>query len=135
MRAGDVLVFFVDPQRPLRDQNELVQFTQAHPGWKIEWRVQRGTQLSDPIVVQIPQPLDPKDATLGLNLETPLIEAPVKAAQEMWTVVASIPRMFGQVFAGTAPPMRSSDRSAFIKSPAKSLSAADSSPYWNCSGY
>jgi regulator of sigma E protease len=102
VRAGDVLLFFVEPQRPLRDQNELAQFTQAHPGWKIEWRVQRGTQLSDLIVVQIPQPLDPKDATLGLNLEMPLIEAPIKAAQNMWTVVVSIPTMVGQVFAGSA---------------------------------
>ena len=102
VRAGDVLLFFVEAQRPLRDQNELAQFTQAHPGWKIEWRVQRGTQLSDLIVVQIPQPLDPKDATLGLNLEMPLIEAPIKAVQNMWTVVVSIPTMVGQVFAGSA---------------------------------
>jgi regulator of sigma E protease len=103
VRAGDALLFFVESQRPLRDQDELARFTQAHPGWKVEWRVQRGTQLSDIIVVQIPQPLDSKDATLGLNLQTSLLEAPVKAVQDMWTVVTSIPTMFAQVFAGTAP--------------------------------
>jgi regulator of sigma E protease len=103
VHAGDVLLFFVEPQRSLRDQNELAQFTQAHPGWKIEWHVARGNQLSDTIVVQIPQPLDPKDATLGLNLQTTLLDAPRQAAQDMWTVVASIPTMIGQVFAGTAP--------------------------------
>ena len=39
VRAGDVLIFMVDPKgRPLKDQNELAAFTQAHTGWKIEWR-------------------------------------------------------------------------------------------------
>ncbi len=103
VRAGDVLLFFVDSQRPLRDQNELEQFTQAHLGWKIEWRVQRGSELSDPIVVSIPASLDPKDAALGLNLQMSPLDAPAKAAQDMWTVVAAIPMMFQQLFAGTAP--------------------------------
>jgi regulator of sigma E protease len=103
VRAGDVLLFFVESQRPLRDENELAQFTQAHPGWKIEWRIARGSRLGDVIVVQIPQTLDPKDATLGLGLQTPLLNAPLKAAQDMWMIVASIPTMFSQLFTGALP--------------------------------
>jgi regulator of sigma E protease len=98
-----VLLFFVESNRPLRDQNELAQFTQAHPGWKIEWRIARGNRLGDVIVVQIPEPLDPKDATLGLDLHTSLIDAPIKAAQDMWMIVASIPTMFNQLFTGALP--------------------------------
>jgi regulator of sigma E protease len=103
VRAGDVLLFFVESQRPLRDQTELEQFTQTHAGWKIEWRVLRGKELSDPIVVQIPQPLDPQSAALGLNLQTSLLEAPIKAAQDMWLVVTTIPMMFSQMFSGSLP--------------------------------
>lgn len=104
VRAGDVLIFMVDPKgRPLRDQNELASFTQSHTGWKIEWRIARGTQVSDPITVQIPEQIDSRNATLGLNLTTSLVDAPIRAAQEMGLVIASIPTMFGQLFAGTAP--------------------------------
>lgn len=104
VRAGDVLVFMVDPKgRTLKDQSELSSFAQSHPGWKIEWRIARGAQVSNPIAVQIPQQIDDRNATLGLNLTTPLIEAPVKAVQQMGLVIASIPTMFGQLFAGTAP--------------------------------
>lgn len=104
VRAGDVLIFMVDPRgRPLRDQNELASFTQAHTGWKIEWRIARGTHVSDPIPVQIPEQIDSRNATLGLKLTTSLVDAPVKAAQQMGFIVAAIPTMFAQVFAGTAP--------------------------------
>jgi regulator of sigma E protease len=103
IREGDALLFFVESNRPLRDQNDLAQYTQAHPGWKIEWRVARDNRLGDVIVVQIPQPLDPKDATLGLDLQMSLVEAPLKAAQDMWMVVASIPTMFSQLFTGSIP--------------------------------
>jgi regulator of sigma E protease len=103
VRAGDALLFFVESRRPLRDQNELEQFTQAHPGWKIEWRVLRGKELSDTITVQIPQPLEPSAAALGLNLQMSLLDAPVKAAQDMWTVITSIPAMFSQLFTGALP--------------------------------
>lgn len=104
VRAGDVLVFIVDPQgRTLKDQNELGEFAQAHLGWKIEWRVYRDNQLSEPIVVQIPEQLTPAQATLGLNLETSLVDAPIKAIQSMWTIIASIPATFAQMFAGNAP--------------------------------
>lgn len=104
VRAGDVLVFLVDPKgRTLKDQNELVEFTPSHLGWKIEWRIVRNAQVSDPITVQIPEKLDPQDAALGLNLTTYILDAPIKAAQDMWYIVASIPPMFAQLFAGTAP--------------------------------
>jgi regulator of sigma E protease len=65
--------------------------------------VLRGKELSDPIVVQIPQPLDPQSAALGLNLQTSLLEAPIKAAQDMWLVVTTIPMMFSQMFSGSLP--------------------------------
>jgi regulator of sigma E protease len=104
VRAGDVLVFLVDPKgRTLKDQNELAEFTQSHLGWKIEWRVYRNNQLSDPMVVQIPEQLTPAQATLGLNLKTSLVDAPIQAVQGMWTIVASIPATFAQIFAGNAP--------------------------------
>jgi regulator of sigma E protease len=104
VRAGDVLVFVVDPKgRTLRDQNELVQFTQDHPGWKIEWRIQRDNQLLAPITVQIPQTIDPQNATLGLNLQTPIIDAPAVALGEMGSMIASIPMLFRQLLNGTAP--------------------------------
>ena len=75
VRPGDVLVFIVDPARgrPLRDQNELSQYALAHPGWKIEWSIQRYNQLGDPIVVQIPQNVDAQNATLGVSLQTSLL--------------------------------------------------------------
>ncbi len=102
VRAGDVVVLFFEPQR-LVDQNTLEQYTQAHPGAKIELRIRRGNDLSDPISVQIPQTVDSQNAALGLDLQTSLLEAPVKAAQDMWNIVVSIPALFGQVFAGTVP--------------------------------
>lgn len=104
VRPGDALVFLVDPKgRTLKDQNELAQFTAAHPGWKIDWRIARGAKLLDPITVQIPDPVDATNATLGLNLNTPLADAPLKALSYMGTIVATIPTMLGQLFAGSAP--------------------------------
>ena len=82
------------PEPPRPDDDSVIESTE-------EMVAEHG--LSDPIAVQIPQALDSKDATLGLNLPTSLLEAPVKAMQDMWTVVTSIPTMFAQVFAGTAP--------------------------------
>ena len=103
-RVGDALVFLVDPKgRTLKDQNEFIQFTTAHPGWKIDWRLARGNQLLDPITVQIPDTVDANNATLGLSLQTSLIDAPATALADMGTVVTSIPTMIGQVFAGNAP--------------------------------
>jgi regulator of sigma E protease len=104
VRAGDVLVFLVDPKgRPLKDQDELAQFATTHPGWKIEWYIARNSTLLDPIIVQIPDLLDLKDATLGVNLQTSLLDSPVRAVQEMWNAVALIPELLGQVLEGSAP--------------------------------
>jgi regulator of sigma E protease len=55
------------------------------------------------MVVQIPEQLTPAQATLGLNLKTSLVDAPIQAVQGMWTMVASIPATFAQIFAGNAP--------------------------------
>lgn len=105
VRAGDVLVFIVEPlkRRALKDQNELAQYTLAHPGWKIEWRIRRDNALLDPIVVQIPDPLDSKDATLGLSLQTSLLDAPREAALDLWRIVVSIPTMVSQIVRGSVP--------------------------------
>ena len=104
VRAGDVLIFVVDPNgQTLKDQNELAQFTQSHPGWKIEWRIQRDNKLLDPITVQIPQPIDQQNALLGLNLQTSLLDAPRVALGDMWSMIASIPMLFRQLLNGTAP--------------------------------
>lgn len=104
VRPGDAVVFLVDPKgRTLKDQNELEQFTMAHPGWKIEWRLARGSKLLDPVTIQIPDKVDETNATLGVSLQTPLADAPRKSLEEIGTVVVSIPTMFGQVFAGNAP--------------------------------
>ena len=104
VRPGDVLVFMIDPKgRTLKDQNEFTQFTTAHPGWKIEWRLARGTKLLDPITIQIPDKVDATNATLGVNLQTSLTDAPGIALQEMGIVVTSIPTLIGQLFAGNAP--------------------------------
>lgn len=105
MRSGDVLAFVVDPQkgRPLRDQNDLAQFVLAHPGFKVDWHVARNGKLldSDPLTVQIPASVDAKNATLGLNLQTSLLDAPRDAAQDMWLVIASIPAIFSQMARGS----------------------------------
>ena len=105
VRPGDVLVFIVDPARgrPLRDQNELSQYALAHPGWKIEWSIQRDNQLGDPIVVQIPQNVDAQNATLGVSLQTSLLDAPRQAAIELVNILASIPTLFGQMARGALP--------------------------------
>lgn len=104
IRSGDALVFLVDPKgRTLKDQNELTQFTTTHPGWKIDWRIARGNKLLDPITIQIPDKVDATNATLGLNLEISPADAPIKALQAMGTIIASIPPMVGQIFAGNAP--------------------------------
>ena len=105
VRPGDVLVFIVDPARgrPLRDQNELSQYALAHPGWKIEWSSQRDNQLGDPIVVQIPQNVDAQNATLGVSLQTSLLDAPRQAAIELVNILASIPTLFGQMARGALP--------------------------------
>ena len=106
VRAGDVLVFIVDPQteRALKDQSELAQFTTSHPGWKIDWRLWRDNKLLGPITVQIPQTVDAQNAALGLDLQTSPIDAPRVALGDMWTVVASVPTMVGQLVRGSAPP-------------------------------
>ncbi|MBM3129567.1 MAG: RIP metalloprotease RseP [Chloroflexi bacterium] len=103
VREGDALLFFVESNRPLRDQTELAQFTQAHPGWKIEWRIARDNRLGDVIVVQIPETITADNATLGLDLQVSLLAAPIKAAQDMWMIAASIPTMFRQLFTGAVP--------------------------------
>ncbi len=103
IRAGDALLFFVEASRTLRDQDELAQFTQTHQGWKIEWRVARGNELSDVIVVQIPETLAPQDTTLGLNLQLSLLDAPIKAAQDIVFVLATIPQLVAQLFSGSVP--------------------------------
>lgn len=103
VRAGDVLLFFVESNRSLRDQNELAEYTQTHLGWKIEWRVARGNELSDVIIVQIPETLTAQDATLGLTLQLSVFDAPFKAAQDMGTIIATIPLLFSQLFSGAVP--------------------------------
>ncbi len=109
VRAGDVLVFIVDAAKnlPLKDQDQLAQYTNAHPGWKIEWHVQRNGKWLDPnpLVVQIPQPVTAQNATLGLNMQTSLLDAPRAGAEEMATVFASIPAFFQQLGRGGAEPM------------------------------
>ncbi len=109
VRAGDVLVFIVDPTKnlPLKDQNQLAQYTAAHPGWKIEWHIQRnGKWLNpNPLVVQIPQDVTSQNATLGLNMQLSPLDAPRAGAEEMGTVFASIPAFFQQLGRGGAEPM------------------------------
>ncbi len=106
VRAGDVLVFLVDPTKgqPLKDQNDLIKFTTEHPNWKVDWHISRGGQLLPTITVQIPEKIDAQNATLGLNLQTGILDAPGRAMQEMGTVVGSIPTMFSQIASGNAPP-------------------------------
>ena len=105
VRADDALLFIVDPTKavPLRDQAELEQYAINHPGETVDWRIVRGDKLGDPIKVQIPAQIDAKDAALGLNLQTSLLQAPLRATQEMWNVVASVPTMISQVLDGSAP--------------------------------
>jgi regulator of sigma E protease len=105
VRAGDVLVFIVDSKagRPLKDQDELTQFVREHPNWKIEWRIQRDNKLLDPIAVQIPESIDPQNATLGVSLQTSLLDAPRVSATEMWGMIVSIPGVFRQLLSGSVP--------------------------------
>jgi regulator of sigma E protease len=105
VRSGDVLLFMVDPVKrlPLKDQSQLVEFTQAHPGWKIDWTISRGDKTLDPITVQIPNSLDAQTVTLGLRLQTGLLDAPRASAEEIWRIVSQIPTMFNQMFQGSAP--------------------------------
>jgi len=105
VRSGDVLLFMVDPVKrlPLKDQSQLVEFTQAHPGWKIDWTIARGDKTLDPVTVQIPNSLDAQTATLGLRLQTGVLDAPRASAEEIWRIVSQIPTMFNQMFQGSAP--------------------------------
>jgi len=104
IRPGDVFVFLVDPKgRALRDQKEFVDFTTTHPNWKIDVQIARDNMLHDSVTLQIPEAVNSQNAALGLTLETSLIDAPIRALQEMGQIVSSIPQMFGQLFAGTAP--------------------------------
>ncbi len=97
VRAGDVLAFIVDPQKSatLKDQNELADYARTHPGFKIEWHIARDGKLIEPnpIVVSIPESVDAKNATLGLNLQTPFTDAPVAGAQTVGRIIASVPQM------------------------------------------
>ena len=105
VRAGDVLVFIVDPKgRPLRDQNELLEYTRAHPGWKIEWHLSRNNKLLDPITIQIPETLDAKTASLGLNLQLSLLDAPRAGVEQILQIATAIPKMLTQMVRGSAPP-------------------------------
>ena len=106
LKPGDVMVFIVDSKagRPLKDQDELAQFVRDHPSWKIEWRIQRDNKLLDPITVQIPASVDAQSATLGVNLQTSVLDAPRVSATEIWGMVVSIPGVFRQLFSGSVPP-------------------------------
>lgn len=105
VRAGDVLVFITDPtqNRFLNDQADLEQFAQSHPGWKVDWQVQRDGKLLDPFTVQIPASVAPDSASLGLDLQTSLLAAPREAALEMGRILGSIPTLFGQMVRGAVP--------------------------------
>ncbi len=104
VRPGDVLVFAVDPKgRTLKDEAELSQYVRAHPGWKIEWRIQRDGQMLDPISIQIPNPVDPAQATLGVALRITLLDAPREGVFELGRVLASIPTFVGQIVRGAVP--------------------------------
>jgi regulator of sigma E protease len=104
IRAGDVLVFMVDPKgRTLKDQDELVQYTQSHLGWTVQWTIQRGDSILDPINVKIPDTANPDNAALGLSLQTSILDAPRQGALEMWRILASIPSLFGQIARGAVP--------------------------------
>lgn len=104
IRPGDVLVFLVDPKgRTLKDQDELAQYTQSHQGWTVQWTIQRGDTIMDPINVKIPDAINPDGATLGLSLQTSILDAPRQGALEMWRVLASIPSLFGQIARGAVP--------------------------------
>lgn len=103
VRVGDVLLFFVEPQRPLRDQDELAQYALTHQGWKIEWRLLRNDKLTDPIVVQIPDPLDPREATLGLTMQSSPLDAILGAIISTVVILRSIPLLFVQLFTAGLP--------------------------------
>ncbi len=105
VRPGDVLIFKVDPQtgRTLIDQSELVKYIESHPGWTVQWQLQRNNQLLDPINVQIPNNVTGQNATLGLDLQTSILDAPRAAAGELGRVAASIPLLFNQVARGSVP--------------------------------
>ncbi|MCX7839117.1 MAG: RIP metalloprotease RseP [Anaerolineae bacterium] len=103
VRVGDVLLFFVEPQRPLRDQDELAQYALTHQGWKIEWRLLRNDELSDPIVVQIPDPLDPREATLGLTMQSSPFDAILGAIVSALVMLLAIPLLFVQIFTAGLP--------------------------------
>lgn len=105
IRPGDVLIFIVDPTKgaTLLNQENLVQYTESHPGWKIQWSVQRDDGLSDPITVQIPAQVTPQNATLGVSLQTSLLDTPREAAAELARVLASIPALFSQFARGSVP--------------------------------
>jgi len=101
VRAGDVLAFIVDPQksRTLKDQDELTDYVQAHPGFKIEWHIARDGKLiqPDPIVVQIPANVTKQNANLGLQMQTSWLQAPVEGANTMVRILASVPMLFDQI--------------------------------------
>lgn len=103
VRVGDVLLFLVESQRPLRDQDELAQYALTHQGWKIEWRLFRDGELSDPIIVQIPDPLDPRQATLGLTMQSSPLDALVNAIFSTLLILISIPALFVQIFTAGLP--------------------------------
>jgi regulator of sigma E protease len=107
VRAGDVLAFIVDPQKSttLKDQNQLAEYTRAHPGFKIEWHVARDGKLiePDPIVVAVPDSIDDNNATLGLNMQTSLIDAPLAGAQTMVRIIGSVPQMVDQIIHAGLP--------------------------------
>ncbi len=107
VRDNDVLLFMVDPvkRRALKDQNELIEFDQAHPGWKVDWTIARAGKTLDPITLQIPESLDPQTAALGVRVQTTLIDAPRASAEQIGQIVTQIPQMFTQLFQGAAPAM------------------------------
>ncbi|MDE3089097.1 MAG: RIP metalloprotease RseP, partial [Chloroflexota bacterium] len=105
VRPGDVLIFVSDPRgQTLIDQNDLVKFTTTHAGFKIEWRIGRDGKLLDPITVQIPAEVTTPNAALGLRLYNTPLDASARSIEEMWTMVASLPRVFSQLLSGSVPP-------------------------------
>ncbi|MBI5302340.1 MAG: RIP metalloprotease RseP [Chloroflexi bacterium] len=104
VRAGDVVILMGDPTEGLLyDQNMLAQFTQAHAGASLEFRLARGEQLSDPIIVTIPAQMSASNATLGLDLRTPIWDTPRVATMQMAQIAIAIPTLFGQMLRGSVP--------------------------------
>ncbi len=104
VRAGDGAMLLAGSDLGfIYEQNALAQFVQTHPGTSFQMRIIRDGKVGDPVIVTIPAQVNASNATLGLDLRTPIWDTPRIATMQIGQIALAIPNLFSQAVNGNLP--------------------------------